>query len=1444
MGLGVAAAWWCLALGFGVYCNTPGTEGHWRLERTLAGADQRGLPLHAAAPASSGREDYTIRPVADGFQSHNPGQRLGTCYSGDGFALEVGTGAAMGHASMALLGIGCGARELRPSASPLRQAEGGRLRVDHGSFRMEYENGPQGMRHDVVVKARPEGRGRLAARFQVGGDLQALQTGPGEVVFHRYCPQAMALQPAIRYAGLKAWDASGRVLPAAMELHADELVLAVEDAGAVYPVTIDPLSSTADLELPGSAAGESFGYSVATAGDVNGDGYSDLLVGSPFWNMPFANAGRVQLFLGSATGVSATPAWSFQGTQANARLGLSVSTAGDVNGDGFSDVVIGCPGFMGMGAAMLFKGAATGLGASPDQTIAGQTAGDDFGWSVALAGDVNGDGLSDVLVGAPKYSSSKGKAYCFHGTVNPAVPLVQAWTYAGTAANAQLGYCVAGAGDLNRDGYGDAAIGAPYQPKVPGTNNGAVYLFAGAAGGLNTAAATVQQGAASANFGYSVAAAGDVNGDGFADLIVGAPGTGSGNGAAHLFWGMAAATLINVTAVPNGGASSEQMGWAVASAGDVNGDGFADVLLGSPGASSGKGKVQVFAGDAAFAWDAPHKLISINGSVAAGRFGAAACTAGDVNGDGISDLALAAPDQGGVGAVKIFHGSPEKPAATAQWTVIGGGPYAVGPTCVASAGDVNGDGYSDVLVGTSGGAIGTGSVMLYLGSASGVAATSAWTKSGENVGDLYGLSVASAGDVNGDGYSDVLVGAPGWPNYTWRGKVYLFLGGAGGLAATPAWTGTGEALDARFGFSVASAGDVNGDGYSDVVVGSYNFKSGAINTGKAYAYLGSATGLAAAPNWTAVGESAVNGAFGQSVSLAGDVNGDGYDDLLIGDPMYARPAGAGYDHNIGAAYLYLGSPAGVNAAYEWRTLGEGAGVEYGCSVSFAGDVNNDGYSDVIVGAYRQNAGGKSQAGRAYVYHGTPHYNPDPVPVGDRGGLGAAPATVLEDAVPYDDYHFGLSVCAAGDVNGDGYGDVVVGVPGYSSAKGNQGKAAVFTGSATGVLATEYWAAIKDASSARLNARCGSTVALAGDVNGDGYSDIVVGANEQDASANVYSADAYLAANGRSRPMRTFQFRSNLTTRVRTGNGTFQADCQWGIGQYAYSSTGRGKVKLVWDVFGHGPWNPVPFFNNNSTAFTGQDAAWTDTLPPGPFFKRLLSTAAGATSHPAWRVRVRQHPATALDGRVFGRWFRQGMHDLQVPSIKTSLAGCGPLPVTLVAASVRCEQGRAVLEWATATEQDCAEFIVQRSADASFWQDAGRVPCSGNSTQLRQYRFADAAMPDAGVTYFRLRQVDINGTFALFPAMPFTPCGSQGPLPAWPNPVADELNVLLGEEAAAGVRAVVRDMAGRVVMEREVVAPNGNVGRISGWQTLPPGPYLIDLVSPRSGRLGQVRAMHL
>jgi hypothetical protein len=224
---------------------------------------------------------------------------------------------------------------------------------------------------------------------------------------------------------------------------------------------------------------------------------------------------------------------------------------------------------------------------------------------------------------------------------------------------------------------------------------------------------------------------------------------------------------------------------------------------------------------------------------------------------------------------------------------------------VASTGDVNGDGYDDVIVGAhynDDGGGSAGKAYVYSGSASGLSTTDSWTETGEAAYDYYGKSVASTGDVNGDGYDDIIVGAhyndDGGNN---AGKAYLYPGSASGLSTTVSWTVTGEAAGDYLGASVASAGDVNGDGYGDVIVSAHGSNDGSNDAGKAYVYLGSASGLSTTISWAETGEVAVD-YFGTSVASAGDVDGDRYDDVIVSSH------GNNDDSNdMGKAYVYGGT---------------------------------------------------------------------------------------------------------------------------------------------------------------------------------------------------------------------------------------------------------------------------------------------------------------------------------------------------------------------------------------------------------------------------------------------------------------------------------------------------------------------------------------------------------
>jgi len=486
------------------------------------------------------------------------------------------------------------------------------------------------------------------------------------------------------------------------------------------------------------------------------------------------------------------------------------------------------------------------------------------------------------------------------------------------------------------------------------------------------------------------------------------------------------------------------------------------VLVGAyffDGGESNEGRAFFYAGSATGLATSPSW--TAESDQASALFGASVASAGDVNGDGYSDLLVGAfaEDAGSIneGRAHLYLGSPSGPSPTASWSAESDQDGAQFGIAVACGGDVNGDGYSDVLVGSShhdSGQIDEGRAFLYAGAPDGLASVAAWTTEGDQAFSAHGETVASAGDVNGDGHGDVLVAAPFFDNgQSMEGRVQLFLGSASGLALAPAWTFEGDQSIAEFGCSVASAGDVNGDGYGDVVIGARGISNPGTQEGRAYVFLGSPAGLASVPAWTAE-SNRVGSSFGNSVDGAGDVNGDGYGDVIVGAPWFS-----GGEQFEGRAYVYLGSALGLASDADWIVESNRSGSELGASVAGVGDVNADGYGDVVVGEPQYSVSFTHQ-GRVQLFLGSP------------GGLSTVPAW---SAVGDQDLaRFGTCVARAGDVNGDGYSDWLVGAWG-------KGHAYLYAGSASGFSPSFAWL---------MNGLSGHTVAGAGDVNGDGHADVL------------------------------------------------------------------------------------------------------------------------------------------------------------------------------------------------------------------------------------------------------------------------------------------------------------------------------------------------------------------
>jgi hypothetical protein len=860
--------------------------------------------------------------------------------------------------------------------------------------------------------------------------------------------------------------------------------------------------ANADWTDEGDQAGAYFGYSVSTAGDVNGDGYADIIVGGHTYDNGQAEEGRVWVYHGSATGLPAGPNWTGESNQAGASLGVSVSTAGDVNGDGYDDIIVAASNYdngePNEGAAFVWHGSATGLGASgtpanADWTGEGNQAEAFFGRSVSTAGDINGDGCADVIVGAYGYDNGQtdeGAVFVYYGSRTTGLSDSPDWTAESNQESSWFGRCVSAAGDVNGDGYADVIVGAAYYDNSE-TNEGAAFVYYGSAAGPSAGHNwKIESNQAGATFGISVSTAGDVNGDGFADVIIGAYAYDNGQideGAAFVYYGSATGLPDSPDWMGECNQAGAHLGISVSTAGDVNGDGYADIIVGASWYSNGQTEE-----GAAFVWYGSATGLSASpdwsdeSDNASAHFGRAVSTAGDVNGDGYSDVVIGAfwydNGQTDEGAVFVYHGSATGLSASPDWTVESNQAGAYFGRAVSTAGDVNGDGYADIIVGADcydNGQTDEGKVFVYYGSATGLSSSPDWTAESNQNGAHLGISVSTAGDVNGDGYADIIVGAYCYANgEISEGKAFVWYGSASGLgpSGTPAnadWTDESNQASAYFGISVSTAGDVNGDGYADIIVGAYGYDNGQENEGAAFVYHGSATGLSASPNWT--GESNHIGAyFGISVSTAGDVNGDGYADVIVGAYVYSNG-----QSQEGAAFVYYGSGNGLSIGPDWNVEGNQAGAFFGISVSTAGDVNGDGYADVIVGAYNYD-NGQTDEGRVFVYHGS------------ATGLWASPDWTAESNQANS--LFGYSVSTAGDVNGDGYADIIVGAYTYDNGQTDEGAAFVWYGSASGLgpngtPANADWTG----ESNQATAYFGRAVSTAGDVNGDGYADVIVGA---------------------------------------------------------------------------------------------------------------------------------------------------------------------------------------------------------------------------------------------------------------------------------------------------------------------------------------------------------------
>ena len=636
----------------------------------------------------------------------------------------------------------------------------------------------------------------------------------------------------------------------------------------------------------------------------------------------------------------------------------------------------------------------------------------------------------------------------------------------------EVGFIATSAGDVNRDGFDDVLVTSPKE--LGGTNNGSAWVHHGDAGGVSTTHAWTSVGLGDEELGAAAAWVGDVNGDGFADIAIGSPGhtgvSGAQSGRVQVFCGSPTGIDLGVCNFDVlGQGAGHRLGASVAPLGDRDGDGDSEFAVGAPGYDGSHpdtGAIFVFTGDPS----GPNVGPEINPGISQDdRIGTVLAAVGDVDGSGTIDLVTANPEWDGLRGKAWLHLSEPSSLGGGIQHFQGEAPGDGFGTSVAALGDVSGDGYADVAIGAPYfDSDDIGKIYIYLGSPS----PDPLSPFGDLIGSppsLFGIgaSVQGLGDTNGDGRPDFAFSRAGNDPSVDNHVTVVHMAVTMGVES--------EFGDCTHDFShVGKAGDFDGDGFTDMVLGSQHWGPTGCgdSTGRVRWYPGGAEGPTDSPTW---GPFSGNGGdrMGAALANAGDFNGDGYDDLIIGLPEADQLA-----TDAGAVGLWLGGPEGLELSPDGELQPPTSvlletGDEYGAALAGLGDINGDGYEDVVVGAPGSLIAGADQ-GAAYVFLGQ-----------DAPG----PVIAAEDVVPGvgPGARFGEAVAGLGDVDGDGWTELMITSPG---ASGGGGQAEIFSWDGSGLTST--WLVNSSGNDALGAAAAGA------DVNGDGFSDVIIGVPGADA----------------------------------------------------------------------------------------------------------------------------------------------------------------------------------------------------------------------------------------------------------------------------------------------------------------------------------------------------------
>ncbi|ODG98676.1 hypothetical protein A4S05_07840 [Nostoc sp. KVJ20] len=926
------------------------------------------------------------------------------------------------------------------------------------------------------------------------------------------------------------------------------------------------------------------GTSVSNAGDINGDGFDDLIIGARSADPNGQDrGGESYVVFGSGSGFGASLNLSdldgsngfvINGIDSDDFSGNSVSSAGDINGDGFDDLIIAATGASPngqyyAGESYVVFGSGSGFGASLNLSdldgrngfvINGIDSYDNSGNSVSNAGDINGDGFDDLIIGVRKGFSTlqfrSGESYVVFGSgsgFGASLNLSElngsnGFVINGIDRDDYSGFSVSSAGDINGDGFDDLIIGAPGADLNGQYSTGESYVVFGSSSGfgaslnlseLDGSNGFVINGIDSYDFsGFSVSNAGDINSDGFDDLIIGARSASPNNGQYSAGESYVVFGFASPTSMPVNDTATTDEDTAVnieILANDSNSlrvtaiDGK-EVVVGTA-ITVNSGALITLNADGSLTYDPNAQFESLAVGESASDSFTYSANNGKLNNTASVNLTI-----NGVNDAP----KPKFISVLNLSTLNGSNGFVINGIdgsdnsgfSVSNAGDINGDGIDDLIIGAYRANPNdqslAGKSYVVFGSNSGFEASlnlsdldgsNGFVINGIDAGDYSGISVSSAGDINGDGFDDLIIGARSAdPNGQDRaGESYVVFGSGSGFGASFNLSD----LDGSNGFvingidsydfsggSVSSAGDINGDGFDDLIIG-------ATGAGESYVVFGSSSGFGASFNLSDLDGSngfVINGIdrydnSGSSVSNAGDINGDGIDDLIIG----ALSAG---QQRAGESYVVFSS-SGFGASFNLSDLdgsngfvinGIDAGDYSGISVSSAGDINGDGFDDLIIGAPSADLNGQYSAGESYVVFGSGSGFGASLNLSDLDGSNG----FVINGIDAGDYS-GTSVSNAGDINGDGFDDLIIGARRASPNNGQQGagESYVVFGSSSGFGASLNLSDLDGSNGFVINGidqfdLSGSSVSNAGDINGDGIDDLIIGASRATPNGQIFA----------------------------------------------------------------------------------------------------------------------------------------------------------------------------------------------------------------------------------------------------------------------------------------------------------------------------------------------------